>query len=120
MPTRKATAADPRLDLYALAQVRADELVEKLGPRCKKECEGGCTQTRWAALGRSDWPRCPLTMLRDPLWQGIADLYRGSRVSALSGFPEAFTPVAVDGLAELEHAVQEKMRADIRNQQRGG
>lgn len=111
METRKASAAEPRLDLYALAQVRASEVVERLGERCK-DCPGphepnGCMRRRrkLTLLGRSDWPLCPLGMLRVPLWQGIADTYRASKISPIAGFPDSVPCVVFDGLLEIDLAV---------------
>ncbi len=110
---RKAATVEPRLDLYALAQVRAGELREKLGKHCDgcggpEDLDSGCSTrpVRQGVFGRTDWPRCPLAMVQERAWQDCVDLYRGAQISPLSGFPEAFTAWAFDALVELKAAVQ--------------
>ena len=111
--TRKASPqrADD-LALYALAQARADEVVRSCDAHCK-DCPGpgeqeGCESRKWpsAVAGRSDWPTCPMGMLRAPAWRAIVDAYVASKVSPLRDWPDGYAAFAHEGMIELHAAVR--------------
>lgn len=93
MQARSPKATEPRLDLYALAQVRARELPDRWRPGA-------------VVLGRSDWPESPRAMLAHPAWQEAVDLYLAAQVSPLDGFPECMTAWGFDALLALKSAVR--------------
>lgn len=113
-------AEPPRLDLYALAQAN----VERLRASACADCSGcpgpedaaGCRTRRWnrSALGRSDWPKCPLAMLREPAWQAIRDVFDAAQASAISGWPEAYPDFVVRGVTELKVAALAALKEEAK------
>lgn len=109
---RKALLLEPSLHLYALAQVRADDVRSA----CKKSCadcpgpeaENGCLTRKFpaAVAGRADWPMCPMGMLRVRAWEEIVDLYVAAKVSPLAGFPDAHPAFVQDAMVTLFTAVR--------------
>lgn len=102
----KAPSGPPDLDLYALAQVRVDEVL-KAFPKCR-ECKGDCRPPERPVLGRSDWPTCPVAMVTSPAWTEVAQLYVGAQVSPIAGFPRCMTAWGFDGLVALRSAVRQE------------
>lgn len=107
---RKAGSDRPQLHLYALAQARADDVEAACSTPCKG-CPGldhpqGCMTRKWprAVAGRADWPMCPLGMLRLPAWRALVDRYFASKVSALDGWPAAYSAWAHDAMLEVRAA----------------
>lgn len=113
--SRKATDDPPSLELYALAQVHADQVKAECLPRCK-DCPGpdapdGChgRPFRRSFLKRADWPRCQLGMLIEPTWQGIVSVYRQAQIASPRGWPDAYPAFVVAGVTELKLAVAKDM-----------
>jgi len=108
---RKALESSPDLSLYALAQVRADDVREACKGTCADcpgpEAEDGCLTRKYPALvaGRSDWPMCPQGMLRVRTWQECVDLYVAAKVSPI-GHPEGRPAFVQDALVSLFAAVR--------------
>lgn len=105
-------AAEIRLDLYALAQARAEEVWQATAKRCA-DCPGpdaddGCRTRPFTGVvvGRSDWPLCPRGMTRARTWRAIVDRYVDAQISPLSGFPERYKSVATRGFRELRQAIR--------------
>lgn len=103
----KARPTGPELALYALAQVKAQEVERVMSSRCSG-CSGErCDQPmRVPVAGRADWPACPLAMLRAPSWRSLVDTFLAARISPLAGWPDAYTAWAVEGLVELHSAIR--------------
>lgn len=123
MEPRKATAhlkGDLGLDLYALAQARADEVIQQTEKRCAG-CPGpdspnGCASRPHGDLvviGRT-WPMCPRGMIRARAWRRLAQRYLDAQTSPLSGFPEEYKPWAVTALRELRLAVRREEGRQVR------
>lgn len=111
-PRKAAGTIEIRLDLYALAQVRADEVWAATEKRCADcpgpEADGGCL-TRKAPgvmLGRSDWPFCPRGMTRVRAWRALVNRYVDAQVSPLAGFPERYKAWAAEGFRRFRAAIR--------------
>lgn len=111
MPELRKAPAEPRWDLYALAQVRADEVNRECRSRCR-DCPGpvderGChtREVRQGFMGHFDWPMCQLGMINEPVWQDVVAVWRAGRFSALAGWGEDYTAGAEEAVAELELAL---------------
>lgn len=123
----KALRADPRLDLYALAQAREKEVRAACAERCK-DCPGpehpsGCLSrpaTTRPVAGRSDWPICPMGMLRTRAWEEIVDLYLAAKVSPIAGFPEAHPAWVQDGVIALLSAVRAEEDRQLKDARKRG
>lgn len=117
-PPKAVLLQPPRLELYAAAQVREREIREACATRCA-DCpgpleEGGCLDREppGSIAGRGDWPICPWGMLQLPTWQAVVDLWFASKVSPLSGWPDAYSAFVVDALGALDIAVKEHQRKE--------
>ena len=118
---RKASA-EPRLDLYALALVRASDIERELAHRCG-DCPGtgaGCKPHRGVVAGRSDWPLCPRAMTRNPAAQECADLYVAAQISPLAGFPQTMSAWGFDMLMQIKQAVRSEDERKARERAQSG
>lgn len=119
--TQKVGPGADDLALYALAQARVADVKRACDVPCK-DCPGpgvpdGCETRRWPQVvaGRSDWPVCPLGMLRVPTWQDIVDLKVAARISPISGYPDCLTSGAYRGLVDLHEALAREEERTVRN-----
>lgn len=117
----KARPTGPDLALYALAQVRAQDVERVMLSRCA-DCSGErCDKPmRVMVAGRVDWPACPLAMLRAPSWRALVDTFLAARISPLTGWPDGYTAWAVEGLVELQSAIRQEEERQRQNPSSGG
>lgn len=122
---RKARRAEPRLDLYALAQARADEVRAACETPCRgcpgPEAEDGCLSRKHPQVvaGRADWPMCPLGMLRVRAWEDVVDLFVVAKMSPIGG-PEERPAFVQDALVHLYAAVRIEDERRAKDAQSGG
>lgn len=121
---RKVLAAEPPLHLYALAQVRAEEVRRACAGPCKgcpgPEAADGCLTRKFPQVvaGRADWPMCPQGMLRVRTWEEVTDLFVAAKVSPIGG-PEERPAFVQDCLVHLFAAVRNEDERKTREAQKG-
>lgn len=109
---RKVLRGSVPLHLYALAQVRADEVRSACAKPCADcpgpEADDGCLTRKFpaAVAGRADWPFCPQGMLQVRTWQECVELYVAAKVSPIAGFPDDRPAFVQDAMVSLFTAVR--------------
>lgn len=113
--------------LYALAQVRVTEIAAD--PACKgcNTCPGPddpdskchAWRARRPVGERTDWPMCPIGMLRTPSWRALADRFIAARVTPIDDFPSGVTEWAYRGFLEIQAAVRARDDADEKAARQG-